>query len=57
MPTTYIPFIWYISYIYNIDFHKDIIYLTGTSEQVQNVAKAYRVYYSKVSLIYLLSTT
>lgn len=33
---------------YGQDFHPSIDYLTGTPEQVAAVAKAYRVYFSKV---------
>ncbi|RYY79369.1 SCO family protein [archaeon] len=34
---------------YSQDFHPSITYLTGTPEQVQKVAKTYRVYFSKVT--------
>lgn len=34
---------------YAQDFHKDIVYLTGTKDQVAKAARAYRVYFSKVS--------
>jgi len=32
---------------YAQDFHKDVVYLTGTKDQVAVAAKAYRVYFSK----------
>lgn len=34
---------------YGQDFHKSIIYLTGTTEQVAKAARAFRVYFSKVN--------
>jgi protein SCO1 len=34
---------------YGQDFHKDIIYLTGTPDQIAAMAKSYRVYFTKVS--------
>lgn len=34
---------------YSQDFHKDIVYLTGTKEQVASIAKEFRVYFSKVT--------
>jgi len=34
---------------YSQDFHKDIVYLTGTKEQVSKVTRAYRVYFSKAN--------
>jgi protein SCO1/2 len=36
---------------YSKDFHKDIIYLTGTKAQIAKVTKAYRVYFTKVQNI------
>ncbi len=35
---------------YGQDFHKDFVYLTGTKDQVAKAARAYRVYFSKVSV-------
>ncbi len=35
---------------YGQDFHKNLIYLTGTKDQVAAAAKAYRVYFSKLWL-------
>eukprot|EP01038_Epipyxis_sp_PR26KG_P006113 gene6113-8428_t len=34
---------------YSQDFHRDIIYLTGTREQIARATKAYRVYFSKAN--------
>lgn len=38
--------------IYNLfsnvtEFHPDLVGLTGTSDEIRNVARAYRVYYMK----------
>lgn len=36
---------------YGQDFHKSIVYLTGTKDQVAAITKAFRVYFSKVITI------
>lgn len=36
---------------YGQDFHKKIKYLTGTKDQVAVAARAYRVYFSKVTIV------
>ena len=36
---------------YSQDFHKDMIYLTGTKDQIAAIAKSFRVYFSKVIVI------
>ena len=36
---------------YQQDFHPKIKYFTGTAEQVTSIAKAYRVYWSKVDVV------
>ena len=42
---------------YSQDFHPSIQYLTGTREQIAAAAKAYRVYFSKVSVASQYSNT
>ena len=37
---------------YAKDFHKSFVFLTGTKDMVAAATKAYRVYFSKVSLAY-----
>ncbi|CAG8613908.1 10190_t:CDS:2, partial [Dentiscutata heterogama] len=37
----------YESFIHILDFHKDMVGLTGTYEQIAKVAKSYRVYFSR----------
>lgn len=39
---------------YSQDFHKSIMYLTGTKDQVAVAARAFRVYFSKVCEYYIL---
>lgn len=34
---------------YGQDFHKDFVFLTGTSDQIASAARAYRVYFSKAN--------
>lgn len=39
---------------YKQDFHPDMVFLTGTRDQVEVATRSYRVYFSKVPLLYLI---